>query len=198
MPDARSTRDIVLDAALDLFGTRGFEATPLDQIAVRAGVTKQTLLYHFGDKDRLLAAVIDRTASEVAAALDAGLGSPDSTGGWVRVELVVRATFRMAARRPALLGMLREVSRLGGGPAAQLTAALEPLVARATAFLEREMAADRMRQQDPRLVLLTAYSTVVAAATEVEVLRIMGIEPTARTAVERRRALLSFLRAALV
>ena len=179
-----------------LFGTRGYEAASLDQVAEASGVRKQTILYHFGDKDGLLTAVIDRSAGDLAAALERGLGRP-GLEGWARIEAVVRATFRLAAQRPALLGLVREVSRLGGPAAARLTAALEPLVHRATAFLEEEMTAGRLRPQDPRLVLLAAYSTVIGAATEVEVLRALGYPPTTRSVALRRTELLSFLRQAL-
>ena len=59
------------------------------------------------------------------------------------------------------------------------------------------MAAGRMRRQDARLLLLNAYSVVIGAATEVEVLRALGYEPTARSLVRRRAELLAFLRSAL-
>ena len=186
----------MLDAAVGLFGTRGYEATSLDQVAEASGVRKQTVLYHYRDKEGLLAAVIDRSAADLAAALERGLARP-GPGGWGRIEAVVRATFRLAASRPALLGLVREVSRLGGPAAARLTAALEPLVHRATAFLDAEMVAGRLRTQDPRLVLLAAYSTVIGAATEVEVLRALGYPPTARSVALRRTELLSFLHQAL-
>lgn len=195
-PVVQPTRTRVLDAAIGLFGTRGYEATSLDQVAEASGVRKQTVLYHFGDKEGLLNAVIDRSGADLAAALERGLSRP-GLEGWDRIEAVVRATFRLAAQRPALLGLVREVSRLGGPAAARLTAALEPLVHRATAFLEDEMTAGHLRRQDPRLVLLAAYSTVVGAATEVEVLRALGYPPTARSLALRRTDLLSFLRQAL-
>ncbi|MBV1893097.1 MAG: TetR/AcrR family transcriptional regulator, partial [Ilumatobacteraceae bacterium] len=40
----RSTRERVLDVALDLFGSRGFDAVSLDEIARTVGVRKQTVL----------------------------------------------------------------------------------------------------------------------------------------------------------
>jgi hypothetical protein len=83
-------------------------------------------------------------------------------GGWARVEAVVRSVFRLALRRPELLGLLREVSRLGPPPATRLTEALDPLVQRARLFLEAEMDNGTMRRQDARLVLLSAYSAVIA------------------------------------
>ena len=75
---------------------------------------------------------------------------------------------------------------------------LDPLVKRAREFLEAEMAAGRFRTTDARLLLLSTYSTVLGVATEVEVLRAVGIEPTLRSMVVRRRELLRFLHSALV
>jgi len=193
---ATSTPTRILDAALTSFGTRGYEATSLDALAAGLGVRKQTILHHFGSKDRLLDALIDRSADELAVTLEEALAAAGP--GFARVEALVRAVFRVAARRPELLGLLREVSRLGSPPAGRLTDALDPFVERARAFLEAEMAAGAMRPQDPRLLILSAYSTVMGVATEVEVLRAVGIEPTARSLIRRRNELLAFLRSALV
>jgi hypothetical protein len=111
---------------------------------------------------------------------------------------VVRKVFRIAARRPALLGFLREVSRLGPPASTRLAIRLDPLVKRAQGFLEEEMAAGRLRDRDPSLVLLAAYSMVVGVSTEVEVLGALGQEQTLRSLVRRRNGLLSLLRDALV
>jgi hypothetical protein len=60
------------------------------------------------------------------------------------------------------------------------------------------MAAGTMRRHDARLLLLSAYSAVIGVATEVEVLRAVGIEPTVRSLVRRRNELLDFLGSALL
>ena len=190
-----TTRDRILDAALVAFGTRGFEATSLDGLAAELKITKQTILYYEPSKDALLRAVINRSADELADALEASLSGAGR--GFARVEAVVRSVFRVALRRPELLGLLKEVSRLGPPAAGWLMERLDPLVARATAFLAAEMDAGTMRRQDPRLMLLSTYSTVVGVATEVEVLRAVGIEPTSRSLVKRRRELMAFLQSAL-
>lgn len=191
-----TTRDRILDVALASFADRGYEATSLDALAAQLGVTKQTILYHFASKAALLDAVIDRSAAELAGALEAALTSAGP--GFSRVEAVVRSVFRLASRRPELLGLVREVSRLGPPAATRLTDALEPLVGRATAWLSAEMDTGAVRRQDPRLLLLAAYSSVIGMATEVEVLRALGDEPSARSLVRRRRELLAFLRSALL
>lgn len=192
---ASTTGERVLAAAVESFGTRGYEATSLDALAKSLGLRKQTILYWYPSKDALLEAVIDRTAAELAAVLEGALSR--AGGGWDRVERIVTSVFRVSVRRPELLGVVREASRLGPPAATRLLAAVEPLMARATGFLADEMAAGRMRPQDPRMVLLAAYSAVLGMATEVEVLRALGFEPTARDLVRRRDQLLAFLRSAL-
>ena len=193
---AGSTGDRILDAALASFGSRGYDATSLDALADTLGVRKQSILYWFPSKEALLEALIDRSSAELSGALEDALARAGT--GWPRVEAVVRSVFRLAARRPELLGLLREVGRLGPPAATQLTLALEPLAARASGFLESEMAAGHMRRHEPRLLLLAIYSTVVGMITEVEVLRALGEEPTARSLVRRRQEILRLLRSALV
>jgi AcrR family transcriptional regulator len=193
---AAPTSDRILDAALGSFGSRGYEATSLDALAEGLGMRKQSILYWFPSKEALLEALIDRSAAELATALEGALAR--AGGGWDRVEAVVRSVFRLAARRPELLGLVREVGRLGPPAATRFTLALDPLVERASAFLEAEMAAGHMRRHEPRLLLLAIYSTVVGMITEVEVLRALGEEPTARSLVRRRQELLRLLRSALL
>lgn len=190
-----STSDRILVAAMDEFGTRGFEATSLDDLARRLGIRKQTILYWYPSKDALLEAVVDRCADEVTARLVRGLEGADD--GFGRVEAMVRVMFRLAARHPSMLGFLREATRLGPPASSRLLARMEPLIERAAGFLEAEMDAGRMRRHDPRVLLLAAYSMVTGLATEVEVLRAFGEEATLASLLRRRDALLSLLRAGL-
>jgi len=99
------TRDRILDAALEAFGTRGLDGTSLDDLAEQLGVRKQTILYHFGSKHDLFAATIDAAVGDLGTAMvDAGRGRT----GWPAVESVVNTVFRIAVRQPERLGLLRE------------------------------------------------------------------------------------------
>jgi len=191
-----STEERILDEALVSFGTKGYDATSLDQVARELGIRKQTILYYFPSKQALLDAVIDRSSAEIAKVLEGTL--VDAGDGFDRIEAIVRSVFRVAIRQPEQLGLLREVSRLGSPASGRLVENFEPLVERATGFLEAEMDAGRFRRCDARLLLVSVYSTIVGVATEVEVLRAVGIEPTLRSTAIHRRELINFLRAALV
>src|SRR5690348_10644853 len=136
----RGTRERVVEAALAAFGRRGFDVTSLDAIAGELGVRKQTILYYFPSKDALLGAVVDQAAVSVSSALETAVGRVGAgEPAWDRVEAIVRGVFRLAGGQPEILGLLREVSRLGPPSATRFALRMDPLIDRATAFLEDAM-----------------------------------------------------------
>lgn len=192
----RSTRERILEVALDLFGTRGVDAVSLDEIARAVGVRKQTVLYWFPSKDALVEGVLEAAAAELAVVIDAAVrAAPDDPLD--RIDAVVRAVFRPAVRRPALLGLVREVNRLPPGQAERLRRHIEPLVDRAVSYLASEMDAGRLRRGDPSLVAALAYATVTGIATEPEALRAVGWTADAAGLRRLRDELRAYLRAAL-
>lgn len=196
MNRAAPTRDRILEAAIDLFGGRGVDAVSLDEIAREVGVRKQTVLYWFESKDVLVDAVLDAVAAELFVVIDAAVrAAPDDP--LERIDAVVKAVFRPAVRRPALLGLVREVSRLDTGQAIRLRERIEPLVARAVEYLADEMDAGRLRRGDPGLVTALGYATVTGIATEPEALTAVGWTADAAGLRRLRDELRSFLRAAL-
>ncbi len=190
-----STSSRILDAALSSFASRGYEATSLDGLAAGLGIRKQTILYWYASKEVLLHAVVQRSAAELAAALHRGLSAEGPP--WPRVEAVVRAVFALAGRRPELLALSREVGRLGEPHIGVLVRSLEPLAAQASDFLHQEVAGGRLKNHDPRALLLNAYSLVIGAATEVEVRSSLGVSASARVWARRRRELLDELKLVL-
>jgi AcrR family transcriptional regulator len=61
--DEKSTRDRVLDVALDIFIEQGYDKASLREIAERMGFTKAALYYHFPSKTDMLLALHDRMHS---------------------------------------------------------------------------------------------------------------------------------------
>ena len=192
---ARPTRDRILDAALDLFGSRGVDGASLDDIATVVGVRKQTVLYWFASKDDLVMEVVTRSAAELVIAIEAAARRAGE--GFDRVEAVVRAVFRPAIRRPALLGLVRDLNRLESAGSQRLADVLRPHIERAVAYLDAEMSAGRLRRADARITVALAYATVVGVATEAVALRAIGWEPGVANLRRLRGELVSFLRAAL-
>ncbi len=62
-------KGLILDAALDLFGTRGFHATTAKDVAAKAGVATGTFYRCFVDKKALFMAVCQRIEREIGEQL---------------------------------------------------------------------------------------------------------------------------------
>ena len=69
-PATRGKREAVLDAAVELFLSDGFDRTSMDAVAARAGVSKTTVYAHFGDKVELFHAVTERGGASLDVDLD--------------------------------------------------------------------------------------------------------------------------------
>ena len=60
--------EAILDAASEVLGERGL-AAPMEAIARRAGVSKQTVYNHYGCKAELIRALVDRRVDSITASL---------------------------------------------------------------------------------------------------------------------------------
>jgi TetR/AcrR family transcriptional repressor of mexJK operon len=65
----RTKNEAILEAASEVIFERGLSA-PLDEVARRAGVSKQTIYNHYGSKVDLMRALIERRAQSVTDPLD--------------------------------------------------------------------------------------------------------------------------------
>jgi AcrR family transcriptional regulator len=134
----RETRvQAILDAALDVFSEKGFAASRLEDVAVRAGVAKGTIYLYFASKEALFEALIRSSIALPIEAVRREILSRDLPAeaalrvlfAWMRREVlgtrrkeVVRLVLSEAARFPALaefyhrevvgrgLGLLREIA----------------------------------------------------------------------------------------
>jgi len=106
-----TTRDRLLDAALDLFARRGYERTTVGDIEAAAGFTARggTLYKHFASKEAVLEAAVDRQVSQVtgARAIVDLLPLGDLHAETV---LVFRYLFAEIARYKAITGLIEKES----------------------------------------------------------------------------------------
>ena len=183
-----STAGRILDAALAAFAQRGVEATSLDALAAEIGIRKQTILYWFPSKERLLLGVVDHAIDDLGRHLAAAVAAAPSDLV-ARLTAGVDATFRLGSTRPELLVVLREVTRLGPPASTHLATALEPLVDGAATALGTTDA-ERSRVRD---VLLATGARVIGLATEAEVRADLGLPADLPWLRARRRAVLDTL-----
>ncbi len=88
---ADRTRAMVIDETVRCVLEEGFGAASAKHITERAGVTWGVIQYHFGDRDGLLMAVVDRGFGELLECLRGMESELGSTSGHARAELVVNA-----------------------------------------------------------------------------------------------------------
>jgi AcrR family transcriptional regulator len=60
--DTRSTRERILDVALDIFSHKGYYETRLDDIVDEARISKGSIYFHFPNKEKLFLALVDQFA----------------------------------------------------------------------------------------------------------------------------------------
>jgi AcrR family transcriptional regulator len=99
--DANSTRERILDAALDLFLAQGYDGTSLRQIAEQLGVTKAALYYHFESKEDILRALHMRVHEFGKNALDSVGDEPMTLELWG--QLLDQVVDQMLAQRKLFL-----------------------------------------------------------------------------------------------
>ena len=98
--------DSLLDVAVAAFIERGYDATSMEELAGRLGVTKSAIYHHVSSKVELLRLALDRALD----ALFDVLAEPGATTGPAidRLEHVVRGSVRvLAAELPSVTLLLR-------------------------------------------------------------------------------------------
>lgn len=96
MPKA-DTKDTILNAAEDLFAEQGFAATSLRQLTARAGVNLAAVNYHFGSKEDLAKAVLQRRIEPINRERRQRL---DAMNRPAAIEAILRAFIEPALRSP--------------------------------------------------------------------------------------------------
>lgn len=117
------TKQSLVDRAQELFGTRGYAYTSLDDIVTAANVTKGALYHHFSGKKELFEAVfdqvVDQSTQRITAAVDDHEGRETRTSVGLRTFLAIcrEATYRRVVVEdgPAVLGAQIHVTETRSG-----------------------------------------------------------------------------------
>lgn len=86
----------LIEIARSLFAERGYDATSIEEIALRAQVSKPVVYEHFGGKEGLYAVVVDREMSTLLEMITSSLTSYRSR---VRIEQVALALLTYVEER---------------------------------------------------------------------------------------------------
>jgi|SRR5262245_2317903 len=111
---AADRRAQLVDVGRTVFAERGFEATSVEEIAARAGVSKPIVYEHFGGKEGLHAVVVDREVEHIVGRIVEAITAGSARE---RLERAVLAFLTYVEERPggfALLLRDAPQSRRGG------------------------------------------------------------------------------------
>lgn len=94
----------LLNTALELFTSRGYDATGVQEIVEAAGVTKPTLYHYFGSKRGLLDALLNSRSGELLENLHSAADYHHNLP--LSLQQVMEAYFQFAQRCPVFYRML--------------------------------------------------------------------------------------------
>src|ERR1700730_17872534 len=118
MPRSPGRRSEILDAFVRYVAERGYERTNIGDIADELGMSKGTIVHHFGTKSQMLRE-LDEThlARQLDVLRKAGAGLPEPHERIVAI--IYTSTLLHVIDRDATVGSQREVVQLSDDPAMQ-------------------------------------------------------------------------------
>jgi TetR/AcrR family transcriptional regulator len=166
-------RELILEAALEMFSQHGFRGATIDQIAEAAGMSKPNLLYYFRSKETIHVALMQRLMATWLAPLkelDAAGDPFAELSGYIRRKLEMARDYPRESRLFA-----NEI--LQGAPriTPMLEGELKTLVDEKAAILDGWMAAGRIARTDPYHLIFAIWATTQHYADfDVQVRAVLG------------------------
>jgi TetR/AcrR family transcriptional regulator, fatty acid metabolism regulator protein len=107
--DPTSTKNRILDAALNIFSNKGYHDTRLDEIVTESGTSKGSIYFHFPNKERLFLALVDQFADLLERRVTEAIA--EEAAGMVRVRIALATCLDTFGRyrRPAKLLLVQAV-----------------------------------------------------------------------------------------
>ncbi|MBO6538449.1 MAG: TetR family transcriptional regulator C-terminal domain-containing protein [Rhizobiaceae bacterium] len=166
-------RELILDAALDVFSTNGFRGSTIDQIADAAGMSKPNLLYYFKSKEDIHATLIQRLLETWLAPLHEidDIGDP-----LTELKAYIRRKLEMARDYPRESRLFAN-EILQGAPRIMplLEGELKSLVDEKALIIKGWMRDGKIAQTDPRHLIFSIWATTQHYADfDVQVRAVLG------------------------
>ncbi len=169
----REKRDLILEAALEVFSSHGFRGSTIDQIADAAGMSKPNLLYYFRNKEEIFQTLIHRLLDTWLAPLREldEAGDPETElRSYIRRKIEMSRDYPRESRLFAneiLQGAPRIMEMLRGE--------LKPLVDEKAKVIRGWMRTGKLAAADPYHLLFAIWATTQHYADfDVQVCAVLG------------------------
>ncbi len=160
-PQGESSSERILDAAIELISERGYSATSVDALCKRAGLVKTAVYWHFGSKEGLLAAVVERVATTWIEEVQKSayqVGVPLQ-----RLALTLRGLRAIVEERPRLLRLVLSVLFERAGDDQETRRALNRIFIRGRRAIVEGIEASLPGIRDPDAIAHTILSLMQGA-----------------------------------
>ena len=144
----------LLDIGRELFAQRGFDATSVEEVAARADVSKPVVYEHFGGKEGLYGAVVDREMRALLESFTAALSVPGPPREMLESAAVVLLDY-IEQETDGFRVLTRDAPGQAGG--ASFSSLIGEVARKVEHILAREFGA---RGYDPRLAQLYSQALV--------------------------------------
>lgn len=153
--EVKSTRERILDVAMDLFIEKGYDKTSLREIAEQLGFTKAALYYHFSNKEDILMALHQRFHDFGREALEEMGQNVPTPSRWA--DLLDKVIEQMLANRKIFLLHERNQAAFEGLHSEEHDADHDDLQAQ----LKRVLSDERVDVED-RVRMAASFGAVIA------------------------------------
>lgn len=161
--NADETRERILDGAMAEFSEKGFDGARIDQIALRAGVNKNLLYHHYGNKDGLFTALLERMYGRIRTRQnDFDLRDQDPVEA---IRKLVIFTGKIWAQYPEFLRLLGSENLNGGRHVVNspnIAAMYQPLLANIRQILDAGLAQGKFKRRVDPVEIYISISSLTA------------------------------------
>lgn len=159
-------RDQVIEAASRLFAAKGFDATPLQDIADEVGVTKQAVLHHFPTKEHVRKGVLESILAHWRDELPRLLLS--ATASDERFDSVLDEVYKFFAASPERARFIVREALDRPAEARDMLRAIAPMLRGIGGYIRNGLG-EKSDDIDPDAYVLHVMQMIIGAAAVAEV-----------------------------
>jgi AcrR family transcriptional regulator len=153
---AEQTRRAIFEAALALFREKGFDATTMQEVAVRAGVAKGAAYYYFPGKEAIIQAYYEAVQQSHEQVCGAAFATDKSLKS--RLKVAMHSKFDLVGEDRKLLGVVFRYTGEPENPLSCLGKGTAEIRERSVRVFEDAVAVEKLPQDLMRLLPLALWA----------------------------------------